>query len=288
MIDRFKQGLAKTAQSIRGLVPKSSHVPIDELEEALLASDMAYEEVEALLERLVQPITRPRLEYGLLELLPAFKKTEITQKPFVEMIIGVNGAGKTTTIAKLAKRYKDENHHVLLGAADTFRAAAIEQLKTWADRLGVAIVSTAQGHDPSGVAYDAVAAGIARKADRILIDTAGRLHTQKNLGEELKKIVRVCDKACPGAPHRKLLVLDGTQGRSAINQAREFHAMVGIDGLIVTKLDGTAKGGSIYSISRQLQIPVLYIGVGEKADDLIEFDAKAFTASFIDPFYGQG
>lgn len=287
MINLFKQGLSKTAQSIKGLIPKSDHVPVNELEEALLASDMAYEEVEALLERLVQPVTRPRLEYGLLELLPAFDKTEITQKPFVELIIGVNGAGKTTTIAKLAKRYKDEGHHVLLGAADTFRAAAIEQLKIWADRLDVAIVSTAQGHDPSGVAYDAVAAGVARKCDRILIDTAGRLHTQKNLGEELKKIVRVCDKACAGAPHRKLLVLDGTQGRSAINQAREFHNMVGIDGLIITKLDGTAKGGSLYSISRQLQIPVLYVGVGEKADDLIEFDAKAFTASFIDPFYGQ-
>ncbi|MGE4295148.1 MAG: signal recognition particle-docking protein FtsY [Campylobacterales bacterium] len=287
MINLFKQGLSKTAQSIKGLIPKSDHVPVSELEEALLASDMAYEEVEALLERLVQPVTRPRLEYGLLELLPAFDKTEITPKPFVELIIGVNGAGKTTTIAKLAKRYKDEGHHVLLGAADTFRAAAIEQLKIWADRLDVAIVSTQQGHDPSGVAYDAVAAGVARKCDRILIDTAGRLHTQKNLGEELKKIVRVCDKACAGAPHRKLLVLDGTQGRSAINQAREFHNMVGIDGLIITKLDGTAKGGSLYSISRQLGIPVLYVGVGEKADDLIEFDAKAFTASFIDPFYGQ-
>lgn len=288
MINLFKQGLSKTAQSIKGLIPKSDHIPIGELEEALLASDMAYEEVEALIERIVQPVTRPRLEYALLELLPAFDKTEITQKPFVELIIGVNGAGKTTTIAKLSKRYKDEGHHVLLGAADTFRAAAIEQLKIWADRLDVAIISTAQGHDPSGVAYDAVAAGIARKADRILIDTAGRLHTQKNLGEELKKIVRVCDKACAGAPHRKLLVLDGTQGRSAINQAREFHAMVGIDGLIITKLDGTAKGGSLYSISRQLGIPVLYVGVGEKADDLIEFDAHQFTSTFIDPFFGNG
>ncbi len=258
MIDRFRLGLKKTAQAIGSLVPKSDHIPADDLEEALLASDMAYEEVEALMERLVQPITRNRLEYGLLELLPYWEPEEQSGQSSVELIIGINGAGKTTTIAKLASAYKAAGHHVLLGAADTFRAAAIEQLKSWADRLGVAIVSTAQGHDPSGVAYDAVAAGIARKADRVLIDTAGRLHTQKNLGEELKKIVRVCEKAHSGAPHKKWLILDGTQGRSAINQAREFHNMIGIDGLIVTKLDGTAKGGAIYSISRQLQVPVRY------------------------------
>jgi fused signal recognition particle receptor len=287
MIDRFRLGLKKTAQAIGSLVPKSDHIPADDLEEALLASDMAYEEVEALMERLVQPITRNRLEYGLLELLPYWEPEEQSGQSSVELIIGINGAGKTTTIAKLASAYKAAGHHVLLGAADTFRAAAIEQLKSWADRLGVAIVSTAQGHDPSGVAYDAVAAGIARKADRVLIDTAGRLHTQKNLGEELKKIVRVCEKAHSGAPHKKWLILDGTQGRSAINQAREFHNMIGIDGLIVTKLDGTAKGGAIYSISRQLQVPVRYIGVGEQAEDLIAFDPKAFTASFIEPLFGQ-
>ncbi|MDR3347594.1 MAG: signal recognition particle-docking protein FtsY [Helicobacteraceae bacterium] len=275
--------LKKTAEAIRSIVPKVQSVPADLLEEALIGADMDYDEIEALLERLVQPITRDRLDFALLELLPFFEPSEITQKPFVELVIGINGAGKTTTIAKLAKRYKDEGLSVMLGAGDTFRAAAVEQLKAWAIKLELPIV--AGGNDPAALAYDTIASGLAKKCDRILIDTAGRLHTQKNLAEELKKIVRVCHKACNGAPHRKLLVLDGTQGRSAINQAREFHEMIGIDGIIVTKLDGTAKGGAIYSISRQLQKPIVYIGIGESADDLIPFDARVFTASFVEPFF---
>lgn len=287
MFGLFKKGLTKTAESFKSLVPKTNAPSIDELEEILLASDMAYEEVESLCERIVTPVTRDRLEFALLELLPRFDEAEKGCKPCVDLIIGVNGAGKTTTIAKLANLYRSNGKSVMLGAADTFRAAAIEQLKVWADRLNVPIVATAHGHDPSGVAYDAVASGVAKKVDHIIIDTAGRLHTQKNLGEELKKIVRVCDKALSGSPHRKILVLDGTQGRSAINQANEFNKMVGIDGVIITKLDGTAKGGSIYSISRQLNVPVLYVGVGEKAEDLIEFDAREFTKNFVDPIYGE-
>lgn len=268
------------------IIPKTNAPTLEELEEILLASDMAYEEVEALLERIVTPVTRDRLEFALLELLPHFEHQESTQKPFVELIIGVNGAGKTTTIAKLANHYKEQGKSVLLGAGDTFRAAAIDQLKAWGERLNISVVATTQGHDPSGVAYDTVASGVAKKTDNIIIDTAGRLHTQKNLAEELKKIVRVCDKALSGAPHRKILVLDGTQGRSAINQAEEFHRIVGIDGLIITKLDGTAKGGSIYSICRQLKVPVLFVGTGEKANDLVPFDAVEFTKSFVAPIYG--
>jgi fused signal recognition particle receptor len=275
--------LKKTTDTIRAIVPKTRAVSPEVLEEALIGADMDYDEVEALLDRLVQPITRDRLSFGLLELLPAFDPIEITQKPFAELIIGVNGAGKTTTIAKLANRYKSEGLSVMLGAGDTFRAAATEQLKAWAAKLSLPIVSG--GGDPSAVAFDAISSALAKKCDRVLIDTAGRLHTQKNLAEELKKIVRVCGKAHAGAPHRKLLVLDGTQGRSAINQAREFNEIIGIDGVIVTKLDGTAKGGAIYSISRQLQKPILYIGAGEKEGDLIDFNARSFTDSFIEPFF---
>jgi fused signal recognition particle receptor len=277
--------LRKTAETIRAAIPKTRSVSPEILEEALICADMDYDEVEALLDRLVHPITRDRLRFGLLELLPAFEPAPITQKPFVELIVGVNGAGKTTAIAKLANRYKNEGFSVTLGAGDTFRAAAIEQLQAWADKLALPIVSAKTGGDPSAVAFDAVSSALAKKRDRVLIDTAGRLHTHKNLAEELKKIVRVCGKACDGAPHRKLLVLDGTQGRSAINQAREFNETIGIDGIIVTKLDGTAKGGAIYSISRQLQKPILYIGIGEKEDDLVEFDAYSFTDSLVDPFF---
>ncbi|MDR1910833.1 MAG: signal recognition particle-docking protein FtsY [Helicobacteraceae bacterium] len=277
--------LRKTAEAIRSIVPKTQSVSPELLEEALHEADMDYDEIEALIDRLVLPITADRLEFALLELLPAFEPYEITQKPFVELVIGVNGSGKTTTIAKLAKRYKDEGRGVMLGAGDTFRAAAVEQLKSWAAKLDVPIVSAVSGGDPSALAYDTISSALAKGVDRVLIDTAGRLHTQKNLGEELKKIVRVCDKAYKGAPHRKLLVLDGTQGGSAINQAKEFNEIVGIDAMIVTKLDGTAKGGAIYSISRQLQKPILYIGAGESADDLIEFNARSFTQSFIEPFF---
>ncbi|MDR2639559.1 MAG: signal recognition particle-docking protein FtsY [Helicobacteraceae bacterium] len=277
--------LKKTAETIRSIVPRTQYVAPEILEEALIGADMDYDEVEALLDRLVEPITRDRLRFGLLELLPAFEPLKITQNPFVELIVGVNGAGKTTTIAKLANRYKSEGHSVMLGAGDTFRAAAVEQLKRWAAKLDTPIVAAVEGGDPSAVAFDAIASSLAKKRDRVRIDTAGRLHTQKNLAEELKKIVRVCGKALEGAPHRKLLVLDGTQGRSAINQAREFNEIIGIDGIIVAKLDGTAKGGAIYSISRQLQKPIIHIGVGESADDLIDFDAHSFTDSFISPFF---
>jgi len=172
-----------------------------------------------------------------------------------------------------------------LGAADTFRAAAIEQLKSWAERVDVGIVYTAQGHDPSAVAYDTISSAIAKKIDRVIIDTAGRLHNQVNLANELKKIVRICDKALLGAPHRKILILDGTQGTSAINQAKAFHEMIGIDAIIITKLDGTAKGGSLFGIAKALELPILYVGVGEGKDDLIPFNSDEYVDTILDAIF---
>jgi len=201
------------------------------------------------------------------------------------MIIGVNGAGKTTTIAKLARLHQKDDKKVLLGAADTFRAAAIEQLTRWADRLNVPIISTRQGHDPSAVVFDTIASAKAKGIDHVLIDTAGRLHTQTNLGEELKKMVRIADKSMSGAPHRKMLILDGTQGSSSINQAKVFNEMIGIDGIIITKLDGTAKGGSVLSIAHELKMPIYYIGTGEQPDDLIQFKANDYVNTILDVIF---
>ena len=173
----------------------------------------------------------------------------------------------------------------MFGAGDTSRAAAIEQLKRWADKVDVPIVHSQQGHDPSGIVFDAIKSGIAKKVDYVLIDTAGRLHNQKNLAEELKKIVRVSGKALENAPHRKILILDGTQGSSAITQAVQFNEIVGIDGIIITKLDGTAKGGAIFSIAEALKVPILYIGIGEKTEDLVEFNYQDFVKGLLDKLY---
>ncbi len=261
----------------------------DELEDLLLEADVNYELVEKILEQLPESIARLQLYNSLVSIFD-YKANWIednSQTPFVEMIIGVNGAGKTTTIAKLAKRYKDKGHSVLLGAADTFRAAAIEQLSRWADRLDIPIVATKQGHDPSAVVFDSISSAVAKGIDNILIDTAGRLHTQVNLAGELQKMVRVADKALVGAPHRKLLIIDGTQGSSAINQALAFNEMVGIDGIIITKLDGTAKGGSILSIADKLKMPIYYVGIGEKMDDLIKFETKWYLDSILDEIYRE-
>jgi fused signal recognition particle receptor len=203
----------------------------------------------------------------------------------VELVIGVNGAGKTTTIAKLANIYKKNNKKVLLGAGDTFRAAAIEQLSLWAEKLNVPIVATKQGHDPSAVVYDTISSGKAKGIDNIIIDTAGRLHTQTNLAKELQKMVRTANKAMKETPHRKILILDGTQGSSSINQAKTFNKIIGIDGIIVTKLDGTAKGGSILSIAHEMRLPILYIGTGESPDDIIEFKAEDYIDTILNEIF---
>jgi len=256
------------------------------LEDILIESDVNYELVEEILSELPGEVSREMLEPHLLKCFPDITiELDPPHKTFVQLIIGVNGAGKTTTIAKLAQRYKKKGQTVVLGASDTFRAAAIEQLTRWAKKIDVSIVASKQGHDPSAVAYDAIESAKAKNAQNVIIDTAGRLHTQVNLGNELKKIVRVCEKAMSGAPHQKLLILDGTQGTSAINQAAAFNEMIGIDGIIITKLDGTAKGGALFSIANELQLPIAYIGVGERAEDLVEFSPKEFVSALLDKLY---
>ncbi len=289
MFSFIKKGLEKTLGSIKDILPERVE-KIDKtlLEEILIESDIPYELIEEILYYLPPASSVARADVRrVLKAYFTYKSPELTckQTPFVELVIGVNGAGKTTTIAKLAHNYKKASQSVLLGAADTFRAAAIEQLKSWADKVDVGIVYTAQGHDPSAVAYDTISSAIAKKIDRVIIDTAGRLHNQVNLANELKKIVRICDKALLGAPHRKILILDGTQGTSAINQAKAFHEMIGIDAIIITKLDGTAKGGSLFGIAKALELPILYVGVGEGKDDLIPFNSDEYVDTILDAIF---
>jgi len=284
----FKKSLGKTSKAMQSVVSKKrDKISKDELEDALLESDVEYALIEIILRELYdEMVTRKQLESKLLATLAwSDYSLEAYEKPYVELIIGVNGAGKTTTISKLASRYKKSANTVLLAASDTFRAAAIEQLTRWAERLEIPIVSSKQGHDPSAVAYDAIESAKAKGIDHVIIDTAGRLHTQKNLSEELKKIVRICTKAHSGAPHRKVLVLDGTQGNSAIAQAKAFNEIIGIDGIIITKLDGTAKGGSLFSIAHALRLPILFVGVGEQPDDLVSFNKYEFVDEFLDSIY---
>ncbi|NOR56140.1 MAG: signal recognition particle-docking protein FtsY [Sulfurovum sp.] len=287
MFNLFKKVLGKTNKAIKEVAPtKRKEIPKEEFEEILLESDVHYDLVERLLEGLPEKINRIQAFNSLISVFQYkadFKNSDA--KPFVEMIIGVNGAGKTTTIAKLAYRYQQEGKSVILGAGDTFRAAAIEQLSRWADRLNIPIIATQQGHDPSAVVYDTIESAVAKNYDHIIIDTAGRLHTQTNLSEELKKMIRIAGKAKEGAPHRKMLVLDGTQGSSSINQAKAFNEMIGIDGIIITKLDGTAKGGSVLSIADELQMPIFYIGTGEQPEDLITFKANAYINTILDEIF---
>ncbi len=284
----FSRALEKTFAGIKSIVPqKQEKIAFDVIEELLIEADMEYEIIEKAMDGLPEEITRKQLRHRLIMLFEHAPKVDLNNlpKPFVRLIIGVNGAGKTTTIAKLANKSKKEGKSVILGAGDTFRAAAIEQLSTWASKLDIPIIKTKQGHDASAVAFDTISAGIARNMDEVIIDTAGRLQTQTNLNNELKKIVKVCGKAMENAPHQKLMILDGTQGNSAIAQAKAFNEIAGIDGIIVTKLDGTAKGGALFSISNQLELPIFYVGIGEKQDDLIEFSPENFVDSILDQIY---
>ena len=287
MFNLFKKVLGKTNDAIKDVAPKKrKDIPKDEFEDILLEADVHYDLVERLIESLPETINKIQAFNSLISVFQYkadFKHSD--DKPFVEMIIGVNGAGKTTTISKLAYRYKKEGKKVILGAGDTFRAAAIEQLTRWAKKLDIPIIATQQGHDPSAVVYDTIESAIAKNYDHVIIDTAGRLHTQTNLSEELKKMIRVADKAKAGTPHRKMLVLDGTQGSSSINQAKAFNEMIGIDGIIITKLDGTAKGGSVLSIADELKMPIFYIGTGEQPDDLITFKANEYINTILDEIF---
>ncbi len=287
MFNLLKKVLGRTNDAIKEIAPtKRKELSKDEFEDILLEADVNYDLVERLLDALPEKVTRIQAFNSLISVFQ-YKADwkESDAKPFVEMIIGVNGAGKTTTISKLAYRYKEEGKKVILGAGDTFRAAAIEQLTRWAAKLNIPIVATQQGHDPSAVVYDTIESAKAKGLDNVIIDTAGRLHTQTNLSEELKKMIRVADKAHNGAPHRKMLILDGTQGSSSINQAKAFNEMIGIDGIIITKLDGTAKGGSVLSIADELQMPIFYIGTGEQPKDLIRFKANEYINTILDEIF---
>lgn len=269
---------------------------LDDLEEVLIASDVGASTTIKIIERIENRVAKDK--YVGTEELDRILKEEITalvvdnsrpdsqieeqeKKPYVIMVVGVNGVGKTTTIGKLAHRFKSEGKSVVLGAADTFRAAAVDQLVIWSERVGVPIVKQAMGSDPASVAFDTVQSAQAQGADVVLIDTAGRLHNKVNLMNELTKIKRVMQKVIPDAPHEILLVLDGSTGQNAFEQARQFTAATEVSALAVTKLDGTAKGGVVIGISDQFQIPVKYIGVGEKMQDLQVFNAKEFVSSFF-------
>ncbi|UCF69647.1 MAG: signal recognition particle-docking protein FtsY [Acidobacteriota bacterium] len=288
---KLKDGLHKTRHSLaerlgRVALPgrKVDEALLDEVEEALIVSDLGVELAAELVDGLRRDARGRRVESAdellamlreqLLAVLVAPEApAEQHARPLVTVVVGVNGSGKTTTTGKLAARWASAGRKVTVAAADTFRAAAVEQLVVWAERAGARVVRARPGADPAAVAYDAVSAARAAGADDVLVDTAGRLHTKKPLMDELAKINRAIGKDVPGAPHETLLVVDATTGRNAVSQAREFARVVPVSGLVLTKLDGTARGGVVVTIGRELALPVRYVGVGEGADDLLDFDA---------------
>ncbi len=300
LFDRFKSGLQKTHQrlvhEIRRIVtrsPKLTADTLEELEAALLSADLGLAITDSIISTARQSfesqgktgidilqLARTQIEESLnqfdttLKLLP----NQLT----VISIVGVNGTGKTTTSAKLAHHLQQQNLTTVLAACDTFRAAAIEQLKLWGERLHTPVIAGAYGADPAAVGHDAVSAATARNANALIVDTAGRLHTKQNLMQELQKLHRVLAKQAPGAPHETLLVLDGSTGLNALSQAREFHKAVPLTGLVVTKLDGTSKGGAIVAIQKELGIPVKFIGLGEQPDDLQPFNPQAFSQDLFE------
>lgn len=294
LFGKISQGLKKTrdnlSQAVNSVV--SSFTKIDqelfeELEEALILADTGVNTAEAICEELKQrvkseKITDPALISDMLkkviaDMMSVDNTIKTRTKPSVILVIGVNGVGKTTSIGKMANRYKSEGKSVILGAADTFRAAAAEQLTIWADRAGVPIIKHQEGADPSAVVFDTIAAAKARNSDIIICDTAGRLHNKKNLMDELSKMTRVIERELPESDLEVLLVLDATTGQNAVNQARLFKEAAGITGIILTKLDGTARGGVVIAINKELSIPVKLIGVGEQIDDLQDFSAEDFA-----------
>lgn len=299
LFQKFKEGLQKTQaklvheiKRIVTLSPKLTGSSIEELEAALLGADLGTSMTQQILAEVKKAYeTQGRSGLAIFEIAQrevekslSSTNSELRQQPSgltVVSIVGVNGTGKTTTSAKLANLIQTRGQSVVLAACDTFRAAAIEQIKLWGERLKVEVVAGAYNADPAAVAHDAVAAAQARNADFLLVDTAGRLHTKQNLMAELQKVHRVMDKKLAGAPHETLLVLDATTGMNALNQAREFHKMVKLTGLVITKLDGTSKGGMVVAIQRELGLPIKFIGLGEQADDLQAFDPKQFAEALF-------
>lgn len=284
--------LKKTSQNIAKMLGKKTQkISKDDLEEILIESDISYDIIEKMLQNLGENITRAELKVALERFFRGesyydrVKFSEITQSPVVYLVFGVNGAGKTTSIAKLAKRFKSSGKKVILGAGDTFRAAAVEQLELWSKKVGVDIITTKMAADPSALAFDTINAAKARKMDYAIIDTAGRLPNQVNLKNELVKISKTCAKALSDAPFHRILILDGTQGSNAISQASIFNESLNLDGIILTKMDGTAKGGAILSIIHELKLPIIYLGMGEKEDDLIPFNESDFINGFLDSMF---
>lgn len=297
--DKLKEGLAKTR---KGITEKIDQVLVsfgkvddelfDELEEVLITSDLGVDTALKIIEgvkkkvkegRVVDPFkVKELLKEELIEIMGSETEAlDIEPAPAILTIIGVNGVGKTTSIGKIANMLKKDGKKVILAAADTFRAAAIDQLQIWADRVDVELVKQAEGSDPAAVIYDALQAARARKADVLICDTAGRLHTKKNLMEELKKVSRIIDREMPGAKRENLLVLDATTGQNAVTQAKTFSEVADISGIVLTKLDGTAKGGIVIAIKSELNIPVKLIGVGEQMDDLQPFNARDFVEALF-------
>ncbi len=298
---RLKEGLSKTrnniADSFNNLF-KASELDddfYDELEETLVMSDMGFETTEKIIEDLKAKVKELKIKEAeaCKELVINIIRDQMSvdesaydfeKKKTVVFVIGVNGVGKTTSIGKLAAQYKAQGKKVMMAAADTFRAAAIDQLKTWSNRAGVEIIAQNEGADPSAVVYDAVAAAKARNTDILLVDTAGRLHNKKNLMDELAKMRRIIDKEYPEANVESLIVLDGTTGQNALEQARQFSSVTEINGIIITKLDGTAKGGIAIAIQSELNVPVKYIGIGEKIEDLQKFDPSSYVTALFSDF----
>lgn len=299
--ESLDQGLQKTKEGFLGKITRAiagkSSVDaevLDQLEEALVGADVGLETTVEIIERIEKRVAKDKyvgtselnqiLQEEIQGILtdkseePAVDPLQTNKKPFVILVVGVNGVGKTTTIGKLAHQFKSAGKSVMLGAADTFRAAAVDQLTIWSERIGVPIVKKEMGSDPASVAFDAVNSAVAKQADILIIDTAGRLHTKIHLMEELSKIKRVIQKVIPDAPHEVLLVLDGSTGQNALEQARHFTAATEVTGLVITKLDGTAKGGVVLAIAHQFKIPVRYIGVGEKTEDLFTLTSSNLLA----------
>jgi fused signal recognition particle receptor len=302
LLDRLKQGIQKTRA---GLVTKVEDVLLgkkeidadllDELEYTLITADIGVKTTAEILESIRQRVDRhlvgdPQelrqlIREHLLGVLEACEKplNLPAEPPAVIMMVGVNGSGKTTTTGKIASKIKAQGESVLLCAADTFRAAAIEQLAVWGERTGVEVIRQGSGADPSAVLFDALQAARARSIGTLLVDTAGRLHTKSNLMSELEKMRRTANRVVPGAPHEVWLVMDATTGQNGLEQARKFTESAGVTGIILTKLDGTAKGGVVVAIARELNLPIRYVGVGEQVDDLLEFDPEKFIASLFEP-----
>ncbi len=296
---RLRAGLGKTRASLLGGVDRLTHgrkaideALLDELEELLITSDLGARTAGELIRAIEKRVSRKQLldpkalRLALQEEIQRLLRVDapplqLTSRPSVILVVGVNGTGKTTTIGKLAHTFRTQGKNVMLVAGDTFRAAAVEQLETWAQRTQCSIVKQRSGSDPGAVVYDGIEASLARGSDIVIVDTAGRLQTQKNLMEELRKIKRVIGAKLPGAPHEVLLILDATTGQNALSQARLFQEAAGVTGLVLTKLDGTAKGGIAAAVVQQTQIPLRYIGIGESLEDLKEFDPEAFAQALF-------